>query len=505
MRVEDRHGSSSLGSCPRLRAILAAFTMFALLLCLPKDGDAEQPASNQGAPQQNAFLAQRPFLQIPGPNPILTTGPKGSWDESMIEQAGVFEDAGTYYLYYHGAPVDHAKWGAGGYRIGLATASDPLGPWKKYGNNPVVNVGPAGSWDDFHVACATIMREAPGKYYMWYCGKKKEKFSRPYGNYSIGLATASTPTGPWKKYELNPLLPFFGYVSGVVKAKGKYYLYSEHPIGVRADDYGPVSVATAARPEGPWTVWKGNPALPLDEVGTWDDAGYSDAGATYWGGTFHMFFSGAKEYRPRILSQESVGYASSADGLHFTQYGGNPVAAREANPNAAAFGEVHALFKPPFIYLYHTLRYLKAENAPFADQRPSVLEDLGVQVLVTQRPFRLSMPVVALDDLPGGVTTELGNCPPIGLQNVTHVSLTAESTFSAGAQAGMRVRVFTSYDGLAYDTLAVTTFDNDLKPGAVGRKTIELDTHAKFLKVRVENLDQHDRLSNIRITVTLGG
>jgi hypothetical protein len=465
---------------------------------------AAQTITPARSPVENAFLKERPFLQIPGPNPILTTGAKGSWDESMIEQAAVFEDAGTYYLYYHGVPSDHEKWGPGGYRIGVATSSDPLGPWNKYGENPVLDVGTAGSWDDFQVACATIVRVAPEKYYMWYCGKKKEKFSRPYGNYSVGLATASKPTGPWKKYDMNPLLPFFGYVSGVVNVKGKYYLYSEHPIGVRADDYGTISVATADKPEGPWSIWKGNPALALDEIGTWDDAGYSEGGVTYWGGTFHMFFGGAKEYRPRILSQESIGYATSTDGLHFTQYGANPVAAREANPNAAAFGEVRALFKPPFIYLYHTLRYLNAENTPFAKQRTNVLEDLGVQVLVMQRPFRLSMPVITLDQLGGGATTELVNCPPISLQNVSQVSLTAEAEYVADARLGMRVHVFSSYDGLSYDTAAVTTFENDVKPGAVGRKTIELSTHAKFFKVQVENPDQHNHLSNIKVTATLG-
>jgi len=468
-------------------------------------GANEVAAGPQKARNSNAFLERRPFVHIPGPNPILMSGTEGSWDEGIVEQADVIKDFNTYYMYYHGAPSDKKKWGNVGYQIGLATASNPLGPWTKYGDEPLLGVGPAGSWDDLHVACATVLREAPDKYLMFYCGKKDEKISRPSGNYSIGLATASKPTGPWTRYNKNPIIPFFGYVSSVVRANEKYYLFSAYPVALRADDYSPMSVAIADKPEGPWTILKENPIFPLNEIGAWDDAGYSEGKVTLWEGVFHMFYGGGKEYKPRINTRESIGYAYSFDGLHFTRYGGNPVAAWETNPNAAAFAEVRTLFEPPFIYAYHTLRYIDPAQVPFAKQRTHAIEHIGVQILASQTPFRLAMPVITLESLAGGTSTAIGDCPPISIQTVTQVSLTAECAYKRDARAGMRVHVLSSYDGVSYDTSYLFSFDNDISPGSVGRRTVELNAKVRFFKVLIENLDKDNSLSKIKVTATLGG
>ena len=55
---------------------------------------------------------------------------------------------------------------------------------------------------------------------------------------------------------------------------------------------------------------------------------------------------GTDRYLIRILTRESIGYASSRDGINWTKYSGNPVATREAEPNAAAYAEVHAIVEP---------------------------------------------------------------------------------------------------------------------------------------------------------------
>jgi hypothetical protein len=177
------------------------------------------PAKQSSA--HDAFMERRPFLQIPGPNPIIVRGGKGAWDEDVIEACDVLKDFETYYFYYHGVPKDQTKWGVLGYRVGLATASHPLGPWFKYGDHPVLDLGPKGSWEDKHVASAFVLKEKPGKFVMWYSGAGQ---STPW---SIGIATASKPEGPWLKYERNPVIPDFGYVGGVVKLNGTYYLYTE--------------------------------------------------------------------------------------------------------------------------------------------------------------------------------------------------------------------------------------------------------------------------------------
>jgi hypothetical protein len=146
-----------------------------LLLCLLAASVPEAHLKSQSLSPGNtaklsstpdAFLEERPFLQIPGPNPLVVRGGNGAWDEDVIEACDVLKDFETYYFYYHGVPKDQKKWGVLGYRIGLATASRPLGPWVKYGDQPVLDLGPKGSWEDKHVASAVALREKPGKFVM---------------------------------------------------------------------------------------------------------------------------------------------------------------------------------------------------------------------------------------------------------------------------------------------------------------------------------------------------
>jgi hypothetical protein len=366
------------------------------------------------------------FIQIPGPNPIITPGAEGAWDDGVTEASDAFKDVDTYYFYYHAT-------GAGkGYRLGVASSTHPLGPFRKHGDKPVLDLGPKGSWDEKYVACAMVLKDGREKYYMWYSGHGS---SRQHRKWSIGLATAKHPLGPWKKYEGNPILEDFGYVGGVLKVKGKYHLYSAYPISSAGykGDYSPLALAVAETPKGQYTKYKGNPLMEKGNFGDWDDGGISEAEVLYHGGVFHMFYGGTHLYGPRL---ESIGYAYSLDGYNFIKYLRNPVAVRQANPNAAAFAEVHAIIEPPFIYLYHTLRYEERNNKSFP-----WFEDLGVQVLVTQRPFSLDMPVLNIESLDGGKTTTLADSPPVSLGHITRLALTAECTYGAGAEKPIRIHV----------------------------------------------------------------
>jgi hypothetical protein len=479
-----------------LSRFLLLWSLSGFLFNAENCGFAQTPVEHQQ--EQNALLSVRPFLQIPGPNPIILRGPKGAWDEAYIEAGDITKDDHTYYFYYHGAPIDHQAWGPGGYRIGGASAEHPLGPWSKMGNKPLIDVGKREDWDGGGVACPVILKEKPGKFLMWYCGTR----SQPPYKCSVGLATATSPSGPWTKYEKNPVIEFC-YVSSVVKADGKYYMYAEYPVGSSASDMGPMALAIADSPEGPWTKWAGNPVLPVEETGAWDDAGYSESKVLYRDGVFHMFFGGAKEFVPRILGQESIGYAYSFDGKHFVRYGGNPVALRESFPNASAFSEVHAYFEPPFIYAFHTLRYLDPKAAIIPGGIDT--EDLGVEVLVTPGAFTLPVPVIVEDSLAPHGTTKVSICRPISLNGASRVTITASSSYESGARAGMRIHILSSADGKTFDTADLLTFDNDFQPGSTGQKTVELKIHNSFIKAVAENLDETHPISNIRITAVLGG
>jgi hypothetical protein len=442
-------------------------------------GLGEQRVPHDGSP------AVGQFIQIPGPNPILRPGPKGTWDGGVIEAGNVLKDEHTYYFYYHGTPGKTEKWPRDGYRIGVATADHLLGPWKKNEGDPLLDLGAIGSWEDQHVACPSVIKEAKDKWYMWYCGRGHDRKNQPW---SIGLATASSPLGPWKKYEGNPVVEDFGYVGGVVKVGGKYYMYSVWPVGSTSPDQGAIYVATADKPEGPWKKYVDKPVVPNGDWGAWDDGGYSEAGMLHHDGVFQTFYSGTKWRK-----LESIGYAYSYDGFNFTKYPGNPVAPRENNPDASAFAEIHAYWESPFYYLFHTLRNISRRG-----------EDLGVQVLATRTPFSLTMPVINLASLEAGKSTTLGDSPPISVGNITRLALTVECTYSQSAKQAVKVHVRSSPDGLNYDTVDLLNFENALDPGQTARKTVELESKFKFVKVLVENPDRSQSVSDVKITATLG-
>src|SRR5690349_1514593 len=70
---------------------------FVMALYFPASTAQSQTIFAGPAPS-NAFPSPRPFLDIPGPNPIISRGAKGSWDEYYMEAGDVIKDAETYYF-----------------------------------------------------------------------------------------------------------------------------------------------------------------------------------------------------------------------------------------------------------------------------------------------------------------------------------------------------------------------------------------------------------------------
>ena len=432
------------------------------------------------------------FIQIPGPNPILVPGSTGEWDDYLLEACDIFKDGETYYFYYHATSKNGRS-----YVVGVATAPHPMGPWVKSDKNPVLSLGEKGSWDERAVACAFIHKEDIDSYYMFYSGISGD--SGP-GEWSVGLAKASHPLGPWEKISGEaPLIEGFGYVGGVVKALGRYWMYNEHPISSTGEDYGTMSLATADSPEGPWTIREEGPVLGPGEWGAWDDGGYSESKVFYRDGVFHLFYGGVKLDNPRLSSRESIGYAYSFDGINFTKYPRNPVALREHNPDAAAFAEVHSYYEPPFVYLFHTLRY-SSRLHPNPDE-----EELGIQVLATERPFCLPMPVVRVDALEPSSSSDINTCPPVSLEYINDAVLNVRCSFDSGSTAGVTVHVVASFDGITSDTEDFAEYSLACRPGEACSQTFCLDPSPRYVRIRVENLDDRHPVRDLELSVVLKG
>lgn len=77
------------------------------------------------------------------------------------------------------------------YKIGLAYAEDPLGPWVKYTGNPILS--PTETWESSGLWVTSMVREGD-KYYIFYYGRS--------AYFHMGYAWCSVddfPGGPWTK------------------------------------------------------------------------------------------------------------------------------------------------------------------------------------------------------------------------------------------------------------------------------------------------------------------
>ena len=470
----------------------------ALLIC----SFAPVASSKNVAPKNNIF-AERPLIHILGPSPAITPNPDPSAvDSKMLESGDVFKDNdGTWYWYYHAKSQDKERW-PGSYRICVATAKDPLGPWKRYKGNPVLDLGEKGDWDGKKTACAAVMKEggydvksADATYYMWYWS----------GGGNLGLATAKNPLGPWKKYEGNPIMRYGedggGYIGSVTKIGDTFTMFVQSPVS--AEDQGPFCIATAPKPEGPWTKYDGNsPVMTPGDWGAWDDGGFSEAAARYHEGIFHCIYGGTKA--PKI---EPLGYAWSFDAINWHKYQANPIVPLSRVPDASAFAEVHCFVEGSYIYVFHTLRFYTGEGTARGIPSGSgkwLTEDLAVQVLTIDPQFKVSFPILMMDSLGARQSSRIAACLPIGLEAASKLAIATECTYDSGAKAGVRIHVRGSDDGVHCDTIDMFSFDIDLQPGKTVRKTVNLSPNSKFAKVIVENLDKANAVKSVIVTTTVG-
>lgn len=442
--------------------------------------------------QKIASLESMNFTHIPGPNPILVQGEGGSWDDEKLELCDILKDEGKYYLYYHATGNGHS------YRIGVAVADSPLGPFVKYGDKPILDLDSFGHGNDKYIACGSVLKESTNKYYLYY---SLQQLDDPW-NYYIGLATASHPLGPWTKYEKNPIMTNFGYVGGVTKKDGKYYMFNEYPTRIQAADYGHISMAVADAPQGPWTPCREAPVLAVEDWGTWDDAGYSECNVKYDGTLFHMFYGGAKTSEVRLQSRESIGYAYSVDGKHFTKYTKNPVARRESIAYGAALAEVCFLMEYPYIYLYHTLRYSEAWRDEDKAMFPLV-EHLGVEVLCVSDKFTVSYPVYTIDTLEAGETKYDTSKLPLSVAEAKKFSLSVSAKFEKGAILPLKLHIYTSCDGRIFDTVPYQTFITQVANDEKLRQTFSGDICANFIRIVAENPSNAKPIKDISIEITL--
>jgi len=95
-------------------------------------------------------------------NPVLDLGSSGSWDDMFVEGPSVIFDGNNYHMWYTGGA------GPNTFPIGYATSPDGIN-WTKYAGNPVLPIAAAGSWDYPRAHAPDVIFDGE-KYHMWYSG-----------------------------------------------------------------------------------------------------------------------------------------------------------------------------------------------------------------------------------------------------------------------------------------------------------------------------------------------
>ena len=113
-------------------------------------------------------------------NPVVETGPEGSYYENWLNDPCVIQNDGLFEMWFSGHDVfEH-------FRIGYAQSEDGI-EWDYITEYPVLDIGANETWDDIEVCrpCAFIDNN---QYKMWYSGSNGER-------YKIGYALGNMVTG----------------------------------------------------------------------------------------------------------------------------------------------------------------------------------------------------------------------------------------------------------------------------------------------------------------------
>jgi hypothetical protein len=171
-----------------------------------------------------------------------------------------------YHVWYSKGKFSH------GYDASIWHATSKDGhAWTEQGE--ALPRGGAGAWDEQSVFTPNIL-VAEGRYWLFYTAVPKPFVASGPGltRTAIGLASADSPAGPWKRFDGNPVLTPRGdesHFDGIrvddaclMVGDGKYLLYYKGRQGIKTTPYETkMGLAIATRPQGPYTRVQDDPVI----------------------------------------------------------------------------------------------------------------------------------------------------------------------------------------------------------------------------------------------------
>ena len=183
-------------------------------------------------------------------------------------------------------------------------------PWTRYEDNPVLEAGEPGDWDQGGVLSGAVLFDGT-TYHMWYAGVRTQ-----WPDADIGYAT-STDGVTWTKHPDPVLLREDTWDSGgvfpgaVVRDGTTYHMWYVNTSG------SITQTGYATSTDGViWTPYPGNPVLRVGDPGSWDEVKADIHAVRAEEGTYRAWYNG----RAAGSSREQIGHATSTDGVTWTKH-----------------------------------------------------------------------------------------------------------------------------------------------------------------------------------------
>jgi predicted GH43/DUF377 family glycosyl hydrolase len=202
--------------------------------------------------------------------------------------------------------------------------------FERYPDNPVLEQGEEGSWDDRGVIMPSVVHTDEG-YFMYFAGAE-------FGVYSIGVATSEDGL-EWTKYHDNPIFgpggdthPWRGYATNgpaALEVDGRMQLW----LSGRSAEYASMTIGLAESYDGlTFAEHPDNPVFEPDPANAdWEGDAVAHPSVTYRDAVYEMWYS---------TGLHRIGYAISTDGVDWQRYCSGPV--MEGDPYSWDLGQVKA-------------------------------------------------------------------------------------------------------------------------------------------------------------------
>ena len=243
---------------------------------------------NVGYPIQIGYAtSQDGILWEELPAPVLTVGSAGEFDSQDLKSICVLHDENEYKMYYTATNSSAMP------RLGLATSSDGI-TWTKYAQNPILELGDAGSWNEYRSHNAAVVK-GNDLYYLWFTGSNT--------NSEVGIGLAYSTDGiSWEEDQQSPVImtssniewesTYLSLPSVVKREDGSFLMAYMGFDGL----YRQVGLATS--PDGiQWTRHPNNPIIPHGAVGSWnEETSTGPSIAIIEQGLYEMWYAGNSIY-----------------------------------------------------------------------------------------------------------------------------------------------------------------------------------------------------------------